>query len=391
MIAPAPQTLILFSTADWNAPYWTNKQHVAQRLARRGTRVLYLESPGLRTPKIDTRDVKRIAARLGRVFRRVRRVEENIWVVSPLNVPVGRGMRFIDRLNGWLLRGTIRRWLKRYGRGEAVVWTYHPYIDEALEGLSPGRLVYHCVDDIAAIPGVDGKSFSQAESRLLSRADCVFATSRRLQEHCAATAGPRAIYERNVADIEHFAAARLLQGEPQDLRGIPHPRIAYIGVLADYKLDLELIEGCMIARPDWQWIFIGDEPEGNADCGIARLKRMPNAHFLGYKSYAELPGYLAAIDVAALPVLVHGYMASVFPMKLYEYLASGKPVLATSLAALEDVRDMIHIASGVAQWLEAMEFLAANPPKPIAIRDPRLAEYSWDARLDRMLKHLSSS
>lgn len=391
MTVPAPETVVLFSTADWNAPYWTNKQHIAQRLAARGARVLYIESTGLRRPRVSARDLSRVAGRLRRTFQPLRRVDENLWVHAPLTIPIGHRHGIVRALNGFLLERTVRNWLRQYGRGPVTVWTYHPYVQDALVRLPVDRLVYHCVDDIAAIPGVDAGAFRAAEAELLARADQVFTTSPRLQEHCSAIAGARSTFERNVADIDHFAQARGEGTEPADLAGMPHPRLAYVGVLSDYKLDLPLIEACMLARPDWHWLFVGEEPEGYASPVIARLKRAPNAHFLGYRPYAQLPAYLSAIDIAVLPNLLDGYMASVFPMKLYEYLAAGKPVLSTPMPALGDMDGIVVTARTDADWIAAIGAMLEAPPPAIALDDPALADYSWDARLDRMLTRLATA
>lgn len=386
-----PDSVIMFSTADWNAPYWTNKQHIAQRLARRGVKVLYIESPGLRPPRASVRDLRRIIARLQRALRPVTTVDDNLDVFAPITLPFGHNKSWVRRLNGWLQARVLKAWIVGSGRTEPVIWTYHPYVDAAIESIDYSRLVYHCVDDIAAQPGVDATAFQEAEAQLLARADRVFTTSQQLQQHCAAIAGDRSVYERNVADLDHFGLARTLQPEPDDLAGIPHPRIAYIGVLSDFKLDLELIEQVATARPDQHWVFIGEEPEGASSRVIARLMTLPNTHFLGYRPYQALPHYLSAMDVAALPVLTHGYMASVFPMKLYEYLASGCPIVATPLSSLDDVRDMIHIAPDAAAWAAAIDRVFADPPACIPLDDPRLSEFSWDRRLDRMLALISDA
>lgn len=380
-------TVLLFSTADWTAPYWTNKQHVADQLASRGHRILYLESPGIRAPNANARDISRIWGRLKRLWRPPQQVEKNLWVYSPVTIPFGHKRAWIGVVNGWLLRRTVQHWLKRHAQGTVVTWTYHPYMLEAIRGLPHGILVYHCVDDLSAIPGVDVDNFRAAEQRLLQRADAVFTTSPFLQALCSATAGDLCVYERNVADIGHFAQARMPASIPDDLIRIPSPRLGYVGVLSDYKLDFALIEVLAKARPDHQWIFIGEEPERQKSELVSRLQSLPNIHFLGYRAYSRLPDYLRGLDIAVLPNLTEGYMAGVFPMKLYEYMAAGRPILATPIDALAGLEQSVVIAENPDAWLTAINTILRKPPHPVALDDPGLAAFSWEARLDRMLQH----
>lgn len=191
-----------------------------------------------------------------------------------------------------------------------------------------------------------------------------------------------------MADIEHFAEARQSGAIPDDLGRINGPKLCYIGVLSDYKLDLDFIEKCIQLSPDWNWIFIGEEPERQSNPIIARLAERSNVHFLGYKTYDVLPDYLRGIDVALLPNLTSGYMSGVFPMKLYEYLAAGKPVVATRMAALSALAEQISIIDTPQEMVEAVTTILASPPEPIALGHPDLANFSWNARLDRMMQRL---
>jgi glycosyltransferase involved in cell wall biosynthesis len=378
----------MFSTADWSTACWTNKQYTAQQLAKRGAHVLYLESPGLRRPGLNATDLARVASRLQRVWRSAKEVEPRLWVHAPLTLPIGQAHGLVRRVNAAFVRQGIATWMRRHAPGPALVWTYHPYIEGALRGVTVSATVYHCVDDVAAIPGIDGAAFRAAEWRLLQEADVVFATSPRLQEHCAEVAGDRAFYERNVADLDHFGKARAPGAVPDDIAGIALPRLGYIGTLSDYKLDFSLVEACAVARPKWQWIFVGEEPAGQASPFVSRLKTLPNVHMLGHRKYADLPDYLRALDVGIMPNLTTGYMASVFPMKLYEYLAAGLPVVSTPLPALDDLGDLIKRAVTPQEWLDVLELTLTQPQQPVPLLDPRIANYSWEKRLDRMLERL---
>ncbi|MCM2458001.1 glycosyltransferase family 1 protein [Rhizobium sp. CG4] len=375
----------MFSTADWAAPYWTNKQHIADRLSKRGYRVLYIESPGIRPPQGNVRDFSRIWERLKRAWTPPQRINSELWILAPLTIPFGHRTNLIKRFNAWLMGSVLRRWLKRHGKGDMIVWAYHPYIEGAYENLQRKALVYHCVDDLAVIPGVDAEAFRAAETVLAQSADVVFATSPHLKAHCEALGAVRCIYERNVADIDHFAQARLPGSIPDDLVNIKGPKLCYTGVLSDYKLDLDLIKSCALARPDINWIFIGDEPERQSNPELAYLHSLPNVHFLGYRAYDELPNYLRSIDIAILPNLTMGYMKGVFPMKFYEYVAAGKPVIATPIDSLVTMCSSAYIAGTTDDWLRAIDACLKKPPAAVDLADKELRQFDWESRLDRML------
>jgi glycosyltransferase involved in cell wall biosynthesis len=213
------------------------------------------------------------------------------------------------------------------------------------KALDPAALIYHCVDNIGAVPGVDGAAFDRAARELLASADWTFTTSPALRDRCAAIAPGRTDYFGNVADIEHFATARQAGSIPEDLAAIPRPRLAYVGVLSDFKIDFELLEHAVARRPDWHVVLIGDEREGQSSAALARLKSRSNVHCLGWKPYAQLPSYLRGIDVALLPQRLNAYTRAMFPMKYFEYLAAGRPVVATPLPALAEL-DALHREAG---------------------------------------------
>ncbi|MGP9813727.1 glycosyltransferase [Rhodopseudomonas sp. NSM] len=385
-MAANSKPVVLFSTADWDSPYWTNKQHIASRLADRGYRVLYVETVGIRRPGINALDARRIAARLRRGTAPIREVRPNLWVFSPLTIPLGHRFGPISRFNHWQLEHRVRSWLRAQNAAHPIVWTYHPYMLGAASAVRPSAIVYHAVDDLGAIPGVDRTEFESVERRLLERADHVFVTSLALDEHCRKIAGARTHYFNNVADIEHFGAARRGRPLPTDLAEIPGPRLMYVGALSNFKIDFGLLAALAKARPDWHLVFIGEEREGQRDETIAELRAMPNAHFLGWRPYAQLPDYLRGADVALLPQLINDYSRSMFPMKFFEYLAAGRPVIATALPALRDFAAIHRVAHGVAGFEVQVEHALQRPAEGVLPLDhPVLTANSWEARLDAMI------
>ncbi|PMS36905.1 glycosyltransferase involved in cell wall biosynthesis [Trinickia symbiotica] len=383
---------LLFSTADWDEPYWTNKQHTARVLARRGWRVLYVESVGFRSPKLASgKDWARIWRRLRQGLRSnligAKQREPNVWVLSPLMIPAKHHWPMVRQLNQALLKLSIARFVRKYRCAEPVVWTYHPYMQTSVEGLARGPLVYHCVDDITAIPGVDVEAFERAERQLLGSSDVVFTTAPALYERCSRL-NPNTHFFANVADADHFGRALEVGPLPPDLTQIPGPRLVYHGVLSDFKVDFSLILAAARLRPGWQWIFIGSEREGQRSQGVAELKQLPNVHFLGYRTYEQLPEYLRGMNVGLLPTRLNDYTRSMFPMKYFEYLAAGLPVVSTPLDFTRSQTAGLEVAATPEAFVLAVERQLQRGRLTLEEAAALVGDNTWDARTVKMLGYV---
>ncbi|WP_321919228.1 glycosyltransferase [Paraburkholderia tropica] len=385
---------ILFSTADWDEPYWTNKQHTAVELAKRGWRVLYVESVGIRAPRVASRrDWKRLWRRLWRGARSLvlgaPARAQNIWVMSPLMFPARHHWPLVRSLNRTLLRYAVNHSANAIGLKKPVVWTYHPYLLDAIATLDRGALVYHCVDDLREIPGVDVPAFNAAEERLLGEAGAVFTTAESLRERCARL-NANTHYFPNVVDARHFGQAMEPGEMPPELAGIPEPRIIYHGVLSDFKVDLALLIEVARMRPDWQLVLIGQEREGQQSSLVAELATLPNVHLLGYRTYENLPAYLRGMQVGMLPTLLNDYTRSMFPMKFYEYLAAGLPVVSTPLAFTSSVNDGLEIGADAPAFVAAIERQLARGRLNAEEARRYVGDNTWDARTAKMLASIQS-
>lgn len=375
---------ILFSTADWDTPCWTNKQHMARHLARRGYRVLYVETIGLRAPMMTGSDLGRVWRRLVRGLRYPRLAEPGVWVMSPLVFPFKHHWRIVRSINQGLMRWLLGRFVRRTGFEKPLVWTYHPFILESVQGISARGLVYHCVDDLSAIPGVDVTAFNREEQRLLARADVVFTTSDALQEKCQKH-NAKTYYFPNVADLAHFGQAREAGDVPADLADIPRPRLGYVGVLSAYKVDFSMIYAIAHQRPGWHWVLIGEKRAGETSKDLAALARLPNVHFLGFRAYSELPSYLRGLDVATLPTLVNEYTKSMFPMKYFEYLAAGLRIVSTPLEFTKRFHAFTEIGSGTQDFMTAIVRQLERGRLSDSESADAMGDNTWDKRLDKML------
>jgi UDP-galactopyranose mutase len=273
------------------------------------------------------------------------------------------------------MRSMIERMLADNGVSDYVLWYYTPMALQFTRHLRPRATVYDCMDELSAFKGAS-PLLRGLESELMSRADLVFTGGQSLYE---AKRGrhPRVYAFPSSIDAEHFGRARAMSEEPDDQAGIPHPRLGFFGVI-DERLDIELLDEVSRMRPEWQLVMIG--PVVKID--PAALPRRANIHYLGMKSYEELPAYLSGWDVALLPFARNESTRFISPTKTPEYLAAGRPVVSTSI---RDVvrpygqEGLVHIADTADEFVEACEAALGEDAAARRERvDAFLAQTSWD-------------
>jgi glycosyltransferase involved in cell wall biosynthesis len=372
--------IVCVGFSDWGKGLLTNEQHLLSRLAA-NNRVLYIESLGVRRPQNAGRDLKRIARRLLKGLRPLREVD-GVHVLSPLVLPL-HDQAWARRVNGTLLPRTVRWAIRKLGFDDILLWAFMPQAEVLLDPLGPSQVLYYVDDDHAAKKGIDAQSFHAAERRFVARSDVILASAPELVQRMR-TLHDDVYYAPNVADTALFATA--LQGGPVDpaVAALPAPRIVFIGAIVANKLDLALITELSRLRPGWSFPFVGPVGPGDPSTDVSALHALPNVHLLGHRPYDRLPEVLRGADVAIMPYLTDGEMRSVFPMKTYEYLASGAPVVATPLPALAEV-DAVVKASTAQELVERIEeALAADSPEARQARSQAAQAYSWESRLQQL-------
>jgi UDP-galactopyranose mutase len=252
-------------------------------------------------------------------------------------------------------------------------WYYSPMMWPISSHLPASRVVYDCMDELSAFAGAH-QALTVHEQSLLDGADAVFTGGRSLylakrSRHHNVHAFPSSV------DAAHFATAPSLS-EPADQAKLPHPRVGFFGVI-DERLDVELVRRLAAARPSWQIVMIG--PIVKIDPAV--LPRAPNLHWMGPRSYAELPAYLSGWDVAILPFALNEATRFISPTKTLEYLAAGRAVVSTPIA---DVVDPYGTA-GVVRIADREGFVAAveaalQQPYPAGAEAAAavVASGSWD-------------
>ena len=379
--------IVCVGFADWDTELRTNQHHLMSRLAREN-RVLFIESLGLRRPQLAGRDLTRIARRL-RSGLQPPRAADGLHVLSPLVLPLHRS-RIARALNRRLLPVLVTRAARRLGLRRPILWAYVPQAEVLIDALEPSLIVYHCVDDIAAHDRIDTASFRAAEARFAARADLVLASAPALAERLRRVSD-NVVDAPNVADTELFSGA--LGPGPLDpgMAALPTPRIVFTGAIVAAKLDLPMLAELARLRPSWSFALVGPIGPGEPRADVSQISGEPNIHLLGPRAYGELPDVLRAADAGLIPYSRNVLTESIFPMKVYEYLAAGLPVVATPLPALSGVDDVATApdAAGIAELLT--QALADDDPDRRGNRSRAAASHSWERRLDEIAAALPAS
>jgi glycosyltransferase involved in cell wall biosynthesis len=308
-----------------------------------------------------------------------------LHVLSPLVLPFHR-YRIVRELNRRLLPVLVRRATRRLGLRRPILWAYVPQAEVLIDALDPSLVVYHCVDDISAQERIDTASFRAAEARFATRADLVLASAPALAERLRTISG-NVMDAPNVADTDLFAKA-LLPSPPAprdpEMAALPAPRIVFTGAIVAMKLDLPLLAELARLRPRCSFALVGPIGPGEPNPDISAVTAEPNIHLLGPRKYSDLPSVLREADAGLIPYARNTLTESIFPMKVYEYLAAGLPVVATPLPALAGVTDVAVApdAKGIAELLD--KALVEDSPERRAARSRAAAAHSWDRRLEEI-------
>ena len=334
------------------------------RFARRGP-VVFFEEP-IFGEGVEPQLARRVDGRSG-------------VVVATPNLPHGLTEAERERALRCLLDGLVAE----AGARQTTLWFYTPMMFGFASHLAPATVIYDCMDELAGFRFASPE-LPRLEAELMARADVVFTGGYSLYEakrHLHANIHP---FPSSV-DAGHFAAAKAGAEEPDDQRAIPRPRLGFYGVI-DERMDLALVEAVAAARPDWQIVMVG--PVAKLD--PAELPQRPNIHWLGAKSYAELPRYLGGWDVALMPFAINEATRFISPTKTLEYLAGGRTVVSTPVvdvvrhyADLGAVRIADTAQAFVAACAAALE-PSAWDERTAADVEARVAALSWQATFDSM-------
>ena len=376
--APLQGCGVVYFGNDWHAENRTSSHHVAQRLAAR-VPVLYVDSPGMRAPGASGRDIKRAFRKVAAALRKPVRTPEGVWHCTVPQLPFRR-VPGIDAFNRLFGRWAVGRAMRSVGITRRISWFVVPHPGFMAQRLGEALCVYYCIDDYAAHPGVDAELITERDRDLTRRADLVFVAPPALVDAKRAL-NASTVFSPHGVDVELFRQASEPGTEvPMGARGLAKPVIGYFGSVHEW-IDLELIQWLAEARPHWTFLLVG-----HAATDVSALRAMANVRLVGTQPYATLPQWAKAFDAAIIPYRLNRQVANCNPLKLREYLATGKPIVSVRNREIEKFAQWVRIADDRDAFLAALdEVMQGEAEDAPARRIAAVAGQTWDRRVEDVL------
>ena len=363
-------TIVAFSHLRWNFVY-QRPQHLLSRLAAKRP-VVFIEEPEFE-PGGPPRWERSSPG-------------SNITVYRP-RTPVAAPGFHGDQLP--VLEPMMAELREELGATNLLTWLYTPMALPLALALDPDAAVYDCMDELSLFLGAPPELLP-LESQLLEYADVMFTggpslfrakQSRHPNVHCFPSS----------VDAGHFRIRERLISEAEDQAELPHPRLGFYGVI-DERLDLAIVDRLAEAHPEWQIVLVG--PVVKID--PASLPDRPNLHYLGQRSYEELPRYLVGWDVCLLPFARNDATRFISPTKTLEYMAAELPIVSTSIRDVADLYgDIVYLGDTPDEFLAACEQALASSAQERAARAQQmrkvLAGTSWEATASAMEQLLTAA
>lgn len=359
---------------DWGAHPSSTQHLIRQFLPHR--KVIWVNSLGLRAPRLGMRDGMRMLRKLGDLASR-RPVAETVApdeagvpdeIIAPAALPLPGNETAASLTRAFVTR-QVNAAMNRLGVRRPVLWTSLPTAEPLLGAFGERAVVYYAGDDFGSLEGVDHRAVLRLEEKLAERAELILAAS---PEIAARFPSERTMVAPHGVDVALFSTRQPL---PTDLPLDGSPIVGFYGSLSGW-IDVPLVHKAACAFPDTNFVLIGAV---NTD--VAALERLKNVHFLGPKKHSELPAYVQNFDVAILPFRDTPQIRACNPLKLREYLASGAAVASTDFPALDPYRALIHVGQDADGFIKAIE-MALKDKARASLRQRAVKNETWSRRAE---------
>lgn len=369
---------VVYFGNDWHAENRTSSHHVAQRLAATMP-VLYVDSPGMRAPGGSGRDLRKALRKGVASLKPPQRVDGNLWRCTVPQLPFRRvpGVALFNRL---FSRWAVRRAMRHSGIRRCISWFVLPHPGFLAGALGEALCVYYCIDDYAAHPGVDAAAIAECDRALTDVADLVFVAPPALLAAKQAL-NSNTVFAPHGVDAALFARAQAQETVvPAEAQALPGPVVGYFGSVHDW-IDIELIDWLAGQRPQWSFLLVG-----HCATDVSALRARANVHLAGARPYATLPGWAKRFDVAMIPYRLNRQVANANPLKLREYLATGKPVVSVRNPEIDKFAALVDVVEGREAFLAALDRrVAGDSADAIVARMAAVADQTWERRVDDVL------
>ncbi len=380
------ESIIVFAK-DWGHDPTSCNQ--VMRILARENRVLWLNSIASRTPNLTRgRDLGKIARKLLSFLRGSRRVADNIWVYTPLVLPLHQKGWAVG-LNRVLLRITLSLLRRSLGMKEFQLWVWVPTVAEYARHLGARGVVYYYTDNWSSFSGLDADRTREWVERLARESEAVFATSLGLAEQLRSVC-PHVRSAPHGVEWEKFRAAldpdTPIPENIADLVALGRPIVGYFGLVEDW-LDLDMLTAIAGTRPDWTFVFVG-----NVAVPVERLEALPNVRFVGRQPHDLLPGYCKAFSVGLIPHRLNELTLHMNPIKLREYMSAGLPVVAADLPEVRPFAAQVRVAQGAVEFEAAIAAAIeeSTPERRREISDSMRGS-TWEARVAEIAAHVQGA
>jgi glycosyltransferase involved in cell wall biosynthesis len=383
------ESILCFAPDPWS-DIWRNRHQIMSILAERN-QVLYVEP---RTYLRQTVDMIRAGQLRWRDLggERVSEAQPNLYVYHNLPYAPISGRFPLKQIGQTLRRRSLRSEMRRLRFGAPILWLCRPEMSDLIGQFDEKLLVYHVVDEYSAYEGVsDPDLVRRREAEILERADLVLTTAPALWES-KRIHNPNTHLVPNAVNYEAFAEAMQSDAPaPDDVAALPRPLIGYVGAI-NTKLDLSLFAAVAEAHPEWTLALVGPVRFPVSDPLLQKLWHLDNVHFLGTKPVEAVPYYIKALDVCLLPYRQNEWTRNISSLKLYEYLACGKPVVSSDVPAARDYADLVSIAGDAAHFTaRVVEALRGSSQEEIARRMEVASRNTWRHRVAQISELIDAS
>lgn len=377
--------IIVVGIQAWDIEIGSNCKNIALEFSK-NNRVLYVNPPMVRSVMRNQKDKETIQKRI-----RIKNGEEdslveispNLWnlypktLVESINwVQVHSIFKMLNKKNTRGFSKDIKKAVSRLNFKDFILFN-----DSSMflglhlkELLKPKVYAYYMRDYLVKVPYWQ-KHGERMEPQVIKKADVILTNSEFFEDFCKQY-NPHSYMVGQGCDVSHFSDKDDNIKIPDEFNNIPSPIFGYVGSLTSLRLDIKLLEFIAEQKQDWSIVLVGPEDE---DFKNSNLHNFKNVYFLGRKDASELPNYVKGFDVTTNPQLKNNLTIGNYPRKIDEYLAMGKPIIATKTKAMEMFKDHVYLADTKEDYVALMDkAMQENTENRIEKRIEFAKSHTWE-------------